>query len=215
MTLRWILAMYFSTRLPQIEAFLKPLFTKTTSYTEHQLLSLIKQAQLFDINLRQPLQLFRWHFLLFHHLYWLDQQWRFQGEPGLSIHTLKIYRYSPQAIQGSNSLSESQIEPAVAKSLQAYYLDWRPLFITELGEVMGLLQQAQQGIFQASSLDSIEFKQALKIFELEQDTAHLSKPCKQTIIRQYRLLAMKLHPDRGGSSAQLQALNAAREILLK
>ncbi|MDY6883511.1 MAG: DNA-J related domain-containing protein, partial [Pseudomonadota bacterium] len=69
----------------------KPFFIKGIS--EYALIELLKKApyQFFDEDaLRDPLILFKTHFVLFHALYQLKRDWRERNEGELDIHALNI-----------------------------------------------------------------------------------------------------------------------------
>lgn len=147
-----------------------------------------------------PEDLFHTHFLLFHLLYRLREQLR--QEPAgdldihtfLDIHTLKIrwHRMQTPAPQGL-----AQPDP-----LAAYYLDLKHLQATTRADIERML-----GRFWARFVRYDRRGEALAVLELPNNAD------AQTILRQYRRLAMKHHPDRGGDAERLQAVHAAMAIL--
>lgn len=139
-------------------------------------------------------QLFRTHFLLFHHLYRLRERLRQAQQGDLEIHTLCIRKLPYIA---SNAQMLGQPDP-----LRAYYLDLANLEQTEPDQVAEMLAG-----FWARFSRYDRRQQALAALELP-DSAD-----NATIQRQYRRLAMRHHPDRGGDPARFQAIHAAMAIL--
>ncbi len=142
-----------------------------------------------------PLSLFRTHFLLFHSLYRLRDRLHGEQRAYLAIGPLHIGLLPYRA--GSDGL--------VFDPLRDYYLDLRHLFQTGEDEVRQLLQNFWDG------LNSSEKRDALRLFALPDDPAL----DERTIRHRYRQLASRHHPDRGGSTAQMQAINAALKVLLR
>lgn len=141
-----------------------------------------------------PEDLFRTHFLLFHLLYRLRDELRREQAGDLEIHTLKIRRHAradnaPQALGRPDPLA-------------VYYLDLGNLKATTRADVERML-----GRFWARFARYDRRGEALAVLELPEDAD------ADSILRQYRRLAMRHHPDRGGDAAQLQAINAAMAIL--
>jgi hypothetical protein len=146
--------------------------------------------------LRDKLTLFQTHFFLFHTLYQLrDRLWAEQ-QARLDISALCI-QLLPLEAQSAADLAEHD-------PLRAYYLDISNLEQTSEQDVEDLLTQ-----FWARFISNDERQGALA--ELE-----LSDPVDwPTIKQQYRRLAMRHHPDRGGDEERLQAINAAMEMLAR
>lgn len=59
-------------------------------------------------------------------------------------------------------------------------------------------------------LESVSFEDSLKMFDVKKN-----EYSENDINRKFKKLALKLHPDRGGTKEQMQDLNDARDILLK
>lgn len=138
--------------------------------------------------------LFRTHFLLFHLLYRLREQLRQEQAGDLDIHALSIRwrqwtEISPQAL--------AQPDP-----LAAYYLDLDNLKAATRADIDRML-----GRFWARFARYNRRGEALAVLELPEDAD------AEAILRQYRRLAMRHHPDRGGDAARLQAVHAAMAIL--
>lgn len=138
--------------------------------------------------------LFRSHFLLFHLLYRLREALRRERAGDLEIHTLKI-RWHPHVDADPQTLA--QPDP-----LATYYLDIDNLKATTRADIERML-----GRFWARFARFDRRGEALAVLELPEDAD------ADTILRQYRRLAMRHHPDRGGDPARLQAIHAAMSIL--
>lgn len=141
-----------------------------------------------------PQDLFRTHFLLFHLLYRLRDELRREQTGDLEIHTLKIRWHThidgdPQALGRPDPLA-------------VYYLDLDNLKATTRADIERMLGQ-----FWARFARFDRRGAALAVLELPEDAD------ADSILRQYRRLAMRHHPDRGGDAARLQAINAAMAIL--
>mgnify|MGYP001203015324 CR=1 FL=1 len=113
----------------------KPLFQRGVS--EYELIDILKKAPYHffdDASLREPLMLFKTHFIVFHALYQLKRSWIEQGEGVLDIHTLNIKLNQESAHSDKNSThgdnykdKESQDKVGAiteADALAEYYLDW-------------------------------------------------------------------------------------------
>ena len=164
--------------------------------SEHDLLRLL-HADYFSFlgdSPWQPHALFCAHFLLFHALYRLrDDAWQ-AARAHLEISPLCIrwlpYRSAAGAV-------------ATPDSLREYYLDLANLEDTSAEDVDELLAsfwirfQGQEG--RAGALQELGLADPV-------DDA--------TIKRTYRQLVMQHHPDRGGDTQRLQAINAAVDLLL-
>lgn len=141
-----------------------------------------------------PEDLFRTHFLLFHLLYRLRDELRRELAGDLEIHTLRI-RWHAHA--GNDPRTLARPDP-----LAAYYLDIDNLKTTTRADIDRMLGQ-----FWARFARFDRRGEALAVLELPEDAD------ADSILRQYRRLAMRHHPDRGGDAAQLQAIHAAMAIL--
>lgn len=178
--------------------------------SEYQLIQQLKSRRSTHVPhlpLVDKLVLFRTHFLVYNALYLLrDQLWE-QASHSLQISPLSIrlLPYEP----GTCGLSEPD-------PLRAYYLDMRHLRDTDEQDVERLLASfwARMGghhYGQPQQTCTQEQKRAaLELFELNQEETALSMP---VIKRRYRELVSIHHPDRGGSTARIQSINLAMEIL--
>lgn len=185
--------------LSQLEAFIiAQLQAHPQGIGEFELLKALQAAGIEgfpDESLTNSLPLFRMHFLLFHLLYRLrDRLW--QTEQGfLTIDPLNIQLlpYTP----GKATLT--QPDP-----LRDYYLNLSHLTTTTAEDVEKLLTA-----FWVKYYAGEQQQAALEILEL-----HLPVNYEQ-IKQQYRKLVMQHHPDRGGDTERLQAINTAMDILTR
>lgn len=138
--------------------------------------------------------LFRTHFLLFHLLYRLRDQLRQEQAGELEIHTLAV-RWQRWTDVAPQALAQPD-------ALAAYYLDLDNLKATSRADIDHML-----GRFWARFARYDRRGEALAVLELPEDAD------ADAIVRQYRRLAMRHHPDRGGDAARLQAVHAAMAIL--
>lgn len=164
---------------------------------EHELIQALKARGFFDFlppPPAGPAELFRAHFLLFHALYRLADQWHARQCGRLQIGALCIRRlpWSPgeRAVAGPDPLRD-------------YYLDWRNLDETDEQAVCELIAAFWK------RMGRIEGRaEALA-------TLGLADPVDDETIKQaWRRLAMQHHPDRGGDTDRLQVINAAVERLI-
>ncbi|WP_394242137.1 DNA-J related domain-containing protein [Halopseudomonas laoshanensis] len=144
--------------------------------------------------LREPLSLFQAHFLLFHVLHRLSD--RLANERlEIEVHALRI-RLLPRR-GGSDGI-------VTPDPLRAYYLDWDQWLTTQGDDVEKLLQGFRQGPF---SVPQDELAQAHGVFELPAPSS------AQQVKQRYRSLVQQHHPDKGGDTANIQAVNQAFLIL--
>ncbi|HGE2200579.1 TPA: DNA-J related domain-containing protein [Pseudomonas aeruginosa] len=164
--------------------------------SEYQLIQLLKARHSTHIphrELADKLVLFRTHFLLFNALYHLrDHLWA-EREAHLEISPLSL-RLHPY-VDGTQALEQGD-------PLRDYYLDLRHLGETSEADVERLLQS-----FWTRMQGSEEKAAALALFELEGAVDY------PAIKLRYRQLVSQHHPDRGSSTARLQSINKAMEIL--
>jgi len=137
--------------------------------------------------------LFQTHFRVRNALYRLREQlWQEQrGHLQIGLLRVTLQPYQP----GDAALTE-------ADPLRDYYLDWQNLENITLDEVVELLNRFWSGFGARDKRQA-----ALATLELQD-------PVDYTAIKQqYRRLAMRYHPDRGGDQQRLQELNAALAVL--
>jgi len=145
--------------------------------------------------LRNSLSMYRVHFMLFHALYQLRDQFHLEQLGSLEISPLRI-QLTPY-LPGKEGVAE-------ADPLRDFYLNWDNFEYTQ-EDVDSLLNNFWKQA--APPLKPQEQQEALRILELEEPVDY------STLKRQYRRLAMKHHPDRGGDAEELKRINAAMALL--
>ena len=193
--------------IPLIEQILE---SQPAGLSEYELLNLLAAQEPFfaesganqhpsEIKPKsQSLNLFQRHFLLFHCLYRLEQQFRTSRSGLLTISALeiKVLPYQLDRLDETRSI-------ATPDPVREYYLDITHLQSTDEDEVDEMLGK---------------FWLALSRHEVRGDALALlglSDPVDDTTIRKrYREQVMQHHPDRGGDLETIQQLNAAVSNLL-
>ncbi|RFA31475.1 hypothetical protein CAI21_00080 [Alkalilimnicola ehrlichii] len=164
--------------------------------SEFELIRSLEDVEAIGIeqnSLRDPLSLFRTHFILFHYLYRLRERLRREGQD-LDIHCLRI-ALKPYRTAEAGALDAYD-------SLAAYYLDLANLESVDAEDVEALL-----AAFWRRFRGRDQRAQALAVLGLQDPVAAAE------IKQQYRRLVMRHHPDRGGEKETLQALNEAMAVL--
>jgi len=166
--------------------------------SEYELLKALRNTVLADMAgaaQSDRLTLFRMHFLLFNTLYRLRERLWQERRGHLEIDVLRIvlrpYRHGTAALDAYDPLRD-------------YYLDLNNLHDTTDEDVAALLAS-----FWTRMQADGQRAAALAVLELEEPVDYA------VIKKRYRTLAMRYHPDRGGDTARLQAINHAMEILEK
>lgn len=179
--------------------------------SEFEIITLLKQApyEIFNEDaLRDPLILFQSHFVLFHSLYLLQQQWRKQGVGELDIHALSIKLKPNQKTVQDQSQSNIQAHDALA----AYYLDWQNLLQTGQSDVEDLLDSFWQKMGSEHTFAKLDAQ------DLQEAKLHLALPLEgdislEQLKLQYRKLQHQHHPDKGGSIEASQTIQNAYTLL--
>ena len=174
------------------EAVEKILQQHPAGLSEHQVLTQLRETDHLPLEILSagsPLALFRLHFILFHVLYQLrDDYWRTaRAQLDISPLNIRLLPYVPARA----ALSERD-------ALRDYYLDLENLQQTGEDEVNDLLSR-----FWMQLNGGAERESALRTLGLEPNAK------LPAIKLRYRQLVMQNHPDRGGDTQQLQELNAA------
>lgn len=181
-----------------IEAIAHTLSAHPQGLSEYELIQLLKargHLGFLDPPPAGPLDLFRAHFLLFHALYRLRGRLLQSQEADIHISTLKIRQLPYRNAQTALSTPDNLLE---------YYLDLSHLETTSSRDVSELISS-----FWVRLQNQDRRKEALMELGLEDPVDN------ETITQTYRRMAMKHHPDRGGSKTRLQALNSAVKVLTK
>ncbi|MEJ2680661.1 MAG: DNA-J related domain-containing protein [Gammaproteobacteria bacterium] len=160
----------------------------------------------FSFQHHDRLALFKAHFLLFHILHRLRLYLHKNRAYHLEITALNIQLHSWSETVPIDS--DHSMFPSCTDPLADYYLDIRHLENTTAASVQRLIDEFHMNIAKNRSNTSINRTQALATLDLK-DPIDAS-----TIKKQYRKLAMLHHPDRGGSTEKLQAINKAFSMLL-
>ena len=201
----------------------KPLFQRGVS--EYELIEILKKApyQFFDdASLREPLMLFKTHFIVFHALYQLKRRWIEQGEGVLDIHTLNIKLNQESAHSDKNSThgdnykdKESQDKVGAiteADALAEYYLDWGNFEKADRKSVDALLNAFWQRMASgnAHTFEQEDIADAHALLGLPQDE-HVSL---SVLKRVYKKALQLVHPDKGGMQQEAQDVIHAYQLLL-
>lgn len=168
---------------------------------EHSLMKGFLQQHDLQLDLLQPLSLFKMHFCLRHYLYQLDLEWRRQGQPGVELGLLEIRR---DLCLPTNTCQTGSQELQQAHPLASYYLQAKHLHQEDEDSLIALLKHSWQRL---QAQDPKAKAQALAVL-------HLSEPlCQLALKKQFRRLAQQQHPDRGGDEQQFRRLRQAYELL--
>lgn len=149
------------------------------------------------LDLRDPMALYRAHFMLFHCLYRLRQALVAETGESLDVHCLRIV-LRPARPGSSDGSGIEQADP-----MQGYYLDLANLDGMDAEQVEALLSD----FWRRFSRPDERRREALQVLGLEDPVD------EQRIRKQYRRLAQRHHPDRGGDTLVLQRLNEAMMVL--
>lgn len=201
----------------------KPLFQRGVS--EYELIEILKKAPYHffdDASLREPLMLFKTHFIVFHALYQLKRRWIEQGEGVLDIHTLNIKLNQESAHSDKNSThgdnykdKESQDKVGAiteADALAEYYLDWGNFEKADRKSVDALLNAFWQRMASgnAHTFEQEGIVDAHALLGLPQDE-HVSL---SVLKRVYKKALQLVHPDKGGTQQEAQDVIHAYQLLL-
>ena len=201
----------------------KPLFQRGVS--EYELIEILKKAPYHffdDASLREPLMLFKTHFIVFHALYQLKRSWIEQGEGVLDIHTLNIKLNQESAHSDKNSThgdnykdKESQDKVGAiteADALAEYYLDWGNFEKADRKSVDALLNAFwhRMASGNAHTVEQEDIADAHALLGLPQDE-HVSL---SVLKRVYKKALQLVHPDKGGTQQEAQDVIHAYQLLL-
>lgn len=169
--------------------------------SESELLKILRREHPLFVafNPREPLSLFRGHYLLFHLLYRLRDRLAHEQRGHLVIDPLRI-ALEPMMVAEPGE-KRAALTPG-GLDLAAWYADLQRLTTVTAAEVCEWLRQ-----FHAARQTQDQRQAALATLEL-QDPVDAA-----AIKRQYRRLAMRHHPDRGGDGQRLGEIHAALATL--
>jgi len=187
---------------PLIEPVRELLVATARPLTEFGLIQALKARGLVEPDYsRSSLELFRVHFLVFNALYSLQptlfrEGWYLEISPlALYLRPLTQGEEARAMVQGGDS------------ALRDFYLDWDQYRAATRESVEDLLADFWRRMQSSAPLAPESRRQALAQLDLNDPVS------PDAIKRQYRRLAMRHHPDRGGSEAELQKINAAMAVL--
>jgi len=184
-------------KLQPLQALLSLRLADGRPCSEYDLLRWLQQPQqgLFSPTALQETQsMFQAHFLLMHCLYSLRQQWANERSALLDISALQIQKHPWPA-------HSQQQQPDQHDPLAAYYLDLQHLQTSD-DDIEQLLRNFWQRLLQPAD-------EAADLATLE-----LQPPTDAGEIRlQYRKLAMRHHPDRGGQPERFRDIQSAYQRL--
>ncbi|MEC7815664.1 MAG: DNA-J related domain-containing protein [Pseudomonadota bacterium] len=150
------------------------------------------------VNYAEPDQLYPVHFLVFHGLYRLRDQLG-QRHETLVLSPLCL-RIVPTKPASGDTLPESE------DRLRAFYLDLSQYYLssTAIHDMMDKFWAGEP----ARGPDESEATNAAKVLGFEQ-----LPECFATVKQRFRKQVMRAHPDRGGRTEDVQALNEAFSVL--
>lgn len=191
---------YLAPILSSIDEFLNH-FPLTS---EHALIKHLQQSAIppFDLfSLSQAKDLFNAHFLCMHALYHLKHQYAAQKTYHLHIHAIQIERVE---FVSANSVANSHSGIINSDPLEAYYLNPKHYFETQEEDIQTMLKS-----FWEKYLAQDEKYSSLQILELPEDAD------TKMVQQQYRRLAQKHHPDKGGCAIRFNEIRQAKAVLDK
>lgn len=171
--------------------------------SEYQLIKLLQSERyktLTDLDMKNTEQLFQLHFLLFHALYKIQVKLISKGQGYLNISPLCI-AYDVILPEHENPQTNNK-RIDVADPLADYYLNLDNLTNMSSDDIEQLIASFWSTLQSPDSHAS-----ALKILELEPPVTF------SAIKQQYKRLASKHHPDKGGSTIVIQDINQAMATL--
>jgi hypothetical protein len=189
--------------------------------SEYALLTLLKEppdAIFSGLALHDSLVLFQTHFILFHTLYKLKNEWHASGIGDLDIVTTNI-KLNPLVNKRKNSIDDPD-------PLAQYYLQWHNLTSADQTEVDDLLAsfwvkmsackiipQFHANDIQAA-IDTLELDFNINSVINSANTPYAARKLSIVHIKaQYRKLQHICHPDKGGSVEKAQLVSQAYEML--
>lgn len=193
---------------PFLQPILKELdlfFDHFPHTNEHQIIKHLqdKKIEPFDqFNLSLSKDLFSAHFLCMHALYHLKNQYAVQQTFVIIIQSVRVQRFSLSLLHSSKTNEEIKQFIEVSDPLASYYLDPKHYFETREDEINDMLKS-----FWTKYLAQDKKQEALSILELPVNAD------MEMIKKQYRRLAQKHHPDKGGCAEKFNEIREAKTIL--
>ena len=182
---------------------LKYLLSLSPQIDEHQIIKHLQNTNTppFDtFLLSHSKDLFSAHFLCMHALYQLKKQFEQERIYSLIIQSVRIERieFPSNRIQAEST----QDFPEVTDTLEAYYLNPKHYFETQENEINDMLKS-----FWKKYLAQDQKQEALHILSLPPEAD------PKMIKDQYRRLAQKHHPDKGGCAEMFNKIHEAKLML--
>lgn len=151
-----------------------------------------------EVDYSNPSALYPVHFLLFHVLYQLRDDLACHGEQ-VDISPLTI-RLSPSPPGGPDGIS-GPASPDLADPLRAFYLDLEQYHLSD-DAVQQMVDDFWAGRSARPEREALQ--DACSVLGLDTPPADFHE-----VKHRYRRAVMNAHPDRGGSTADIQAINHA------
>ncbi len=190
---------YLAPLLDAIDRFLND-FPQTN---EHQLIKHLQDNKITpfaDFSLAELKDLFSAHFLCMHVLYHLRREYRDKQTFVLDIQLVRIQRLPLVASKSINN--EEKVALETIDPLESYYLNSKHYFETQEDEINDLLKS-----FWQKYLAQDNKKEALAVLDLPTDAD------AKMIKAQYKHLAQKHHPDKGGCAEMFTKIREAKTVL--
>jgi hypothetical protein len=170
---------------------------------EHQIIKHLQTTKTppFDtFNLSHSKDLFSAHFLCMHALYHLKKQFEQEEIFTLLIQSVRIERLAFPNYKTQQDFT--QRFPESSNPLEAYYLNPKHYFETQENDINDMLKS-----FWKKYLAQDQKQEALNILNLPPEAD------AKMIKDQYRRLAQKHHPDKGGCAEMFNKVREAKSIL--
>tara|TARA_R110002167_G_scaffold245723_4_gene451109 strand:+ start:1049 stop:1651 length:603 start_codon:yes stop_codon:yes gene_type:complete len=190
---------YLSPIINELKDFLR-LHPQTN---EHQIIKHLQATKTppFDtFSLSHSKDLFNAHFLCMHALYHLKKQFEKERKFSLLINSVRVEQILFQDNKVEVDSPQTFLE--TSNPLEAYYLNPRHYFETQESEINDMLKS-----FWNKYLAQDQKQEALNILELPMEAD------SKMIKKQYRRLAQKYHPDKGGCAEKFHQIREAKLIL--
>lgn len=193
---------YLAPILAEIHSFLD----KHALTNEHSLIKHLQNTATppFDqFQLNQAKDLFNAHFLCMHALYHLKKQYAQNQQYHLRIHAVQVERMDFAAGNTPKNSSHT-VYTGIAQSdpLEAYYLNPKHYFETQEDDIQAMLKA-----FWQNYLAQDEKQASLEILGLPGNAN------AEMVQQQYRRLAQKHHPDKGGCAQRFNEIREAKTVL--
>lgn len=183
---------------PLIPEILDLLRDQTDGISEYEIMQAFAEHEVYrTLAEEDQLALFQKHFITMNALYELQHQLWQDEEVFLEVSPLKI-----QIVISQQSSESSVIAISETEKLSEYYRDWKNFDNTSEADVIDLL-----GNFWQRFVSQDKRQAAYQVLELEPDAK------QRQIIENYRRLAARHHPDKGGEQAMFIQVRQAYEIL--